>query len=125
MKSNNYQHSPVLQINYEAVGAAAGLKVPAARMRYSRLKKQIESGLVDGKLNLGASAGSDEQEDGDEVMAEPTTPSPSKKRKVAPKAGSARKKVKAKGKDAQPGDAEEDNEDGGVGVMKDEEMSDA
>ncbi|BCS20018.1 uncharacterized protein APUU_20450A [Aspergillus puulaauensis] len=116
-------NSDMTKINYEAVGAAAGLKVPAARMRYSRLKKQIESGLVDGKLNLGAGAG--EQEDDDEDMAEPATPSPSKKRKVAPKAGSARKKVKAKEKDSQLDNAEENLEDGGAGFVKDEEMSDA
>ena len=40
------------QVDFNHVAAATNLKIPAARMRYSRLKKQLEPELVDGKFDL-------------------------------------------------------------------------
>jgi hypothetical protein len=37
-----------LQIDFAAVGASTNLKPPAARMRYTRLRRQIESGTLIG-----------------------------------------------------------------------------
>ncbi|KAI9373662.1 hypothetical protein BJX61DRAFT_541520 [Aspergillus egyptiacus] len=106
-------NSDYTKINFEAVGAATGLKVPAARMRWTRLKKNIESGMVDGKMRVGKSgddgnAGGD-SEDGDadadadiDVDADATasgTPSPQKKRRVTkPRAKAGEKKARGKGK---------------------------
>jgi hypothetical protein len=41
-------NSPILQIDFNAVGVATSLKSPAARMRYTRLRRQIESGTLVG-----------------------------------------------------------------------------
>jgi hypothetical protein len=116
------------QIDFKAVGAATGLKGTAARMRHSRLKKLIESGMINGKVNLkptdgatdglassptpacttmGAGAGNSTEED-EEMVSAPA--SPQKKRKVAtPMAKSKKcvekslkkKNVKAKAKTVQ------------------------
>ncbi|KAL4911955.1 hypothetical protein BDW62DRAFT_215387 [Aspergillus aurantiobrunneus] len=118
-------HSDMTKVNYEALAAATGLKVPAARMRFTRLKKHIESTMAEGKASVGAGVGAgdlnEEQEDGD---AAPATPSPTKKRKVAQKAGGAKGKNE-KGKGVQSGVKDEEDEDGGTGFVKDEDMSDA
>ncbi|CZR63180.1 uncharacterized protein PAC_13077 [Phialocephala subalpina] len=42
------QKSDVKSIDFTAVGAATSLKPPAARMRYTRLRRQIESGTLIG-----------------------------------------------------------------------------
>ncbi|RDL30356.1 uncharacterized protein BP5553_10234 [Venustampulla echinocandica] len=42
------QKSDMKFIDFHAVGAATSLKAPAARMRYTRLRRQIESGTVAG-----------------------------------------------------------------------------
>ncbi|KAL4990868.1 hypothetical protein BDW68DRAFT_174602 [Aspergillus falconensis] len=86
-------NSDMTKIDFEAVGAAAGLKANAARMRWLRLKGKIESGFPDGKVTMGAGAGeanadadvAGDQGQQDEEAAggvEPVTPSPSKKRKT-------------------------------------------
>ncbi|KAL4980092.1 hypothetical protein BDW66DRAFT_147531 [Aspergillus desertorum] len=86
-------NSDITKIDFEAVGAAAGLKANAARMRWLRLKSKIESGFPDGKVTMGAGAGeanadADVDEDQGQLDketaggAEPVSPSPSKKRKT-------------------------------------------
>ncbi|KAL3431241.1 hypothetical protein BDV09DRAFT_188606 [Aspergillus tetrazonus] len=86
---------PRPQIDFEAVGAAVGLKASAARMRWQRLKNKIESGFPDGKVTMSAGAGdANADADSNEDQAQqdgkvagdagPVTPSPSKKRKVGP-----------------------------------------
>ncbi|KAL4742779.1 hypothetical protein BDV11DRAFT_166937 [Aspergillus similis] len=65
-------NSDMTKIDFEAVGAAVGLKANAARMRWLRLKSKIESGFPDGKGQQDGEAAGD---------AGPVTPSPSKKRK--------------------------------------------
>ncbi|KUJ06901.1 uncharacterized protein LY89DRAFT_726300 [Mollisia scopiformis] len=42
------QKSDMKSIDFTAVGAATSLKPPAARMRYTRLRRQIESGTLIG-----------------------------------------------------------------------------
>ncbi|KAL2857015.1 hypothetical protein BJX68DRAFT_263539 [Aspergillus pseudodeflectus] len=120
-------HSDYTKIDFKAVGAATGLKGTAARMRHSRLKKLIESGMVNGNnlkptdgatdglassptpacTTMGAGAGDSTEED-EEMVSAPA--SPQKKRKVAtPKAKSKKgvekslkkKNVKAKAKAVQ------------------------
>ncbi|KAL2789187.1 hypothetical protein BJX66DRAFT_339470 [Aspergillus keveii] len=131
-------HSDYTKIDFKAVGAATGLKDTAARMRHSRLKKLIESGMVDGRVNLkptdgvpdaggpasspttatsttmGAGTGDSTEED-EEMVSAPA--SPQKKRKVAtPKAkgrkgvekGSKKKTAKAKGKTSKEENGDED-----------------
>ncbi|KAL4753266.1 hypothetical protein BDW72DRAFT_210453 [Aspergillus terricola var. indicus] len=84
---------PRPQIDFEAVGAAVGLKANSARMRWLRLKNKIESGFPDGKVTMSAGAGEANadpglnedqgQQDGEAASdAGPATPSPSKKRKL-------------------------------------------
>ncbi|KAL5349277.1 hypothetical protein ACLOAV_005567 [Pseudogymnoascus australis] len=43
------QNSDYKTIDFSAVGAATRLNPPAARMRYTRLKRQIESGTLRGR----------------------------------------------------------------------------
>ncbi|KAL3445557.1 hypothetical protein BJX65DRAFT_309765 [Aspergillus insuetus] len=107
-------HSDYTRIDFKAVGAASGLKDTAARMRHSRLKKLIESGMVDGKVNLkptdsaidpagpasshipatsttiGAGTGDSTEED-EEMVSAPA--SPQRKRKVATSKTKGRKGV--------------------------------
>ncbi|KAL4760618.1 uncharacterized protein BDW70DRAFT_160540 [Aspergillus foveolatus] len=86
-------NSDMTKIDFEAVGAAVGLKASAARMRWQRLKNKIESGFPDGRVTMSAGAGEANadadfnedqgQQDGKVAGdAGPATPSPSKKRKV-------------------------------------------
>ncbi|KAL4768266.1 hypothetical protein BDW60DRAFT_219876 [Aspergillus nidulans var. acristatus] len=86
-------NSDMTKIDFEAVGAAVGLKANAARMRWLRLKSKIESGFPDGKVIMSAGAGETNadadlnedqgQQDGEVAGdAGPVTPSPSKKRKL-------------------------------------------
>ncbi|KKK21272.1 hypothetical protein ARAM_001252 [Aspergillus rambellii] len=77
------QNSDLNKIDFAAVGAATGLNIPAVRMRYSRLKKSLESSIVDGKVNLNvksaenaAPASAEEQPD-----ASPASPSSAQKKK--------------------------------------------
>lgn len=51
------------------MAAATNLKVPAARMRWARLKKQLEAELVDGKFDLAK--GSAEASEPTEAAATP------------------------------------------------------
>ncbi|KAJ0418933.1 hypothetical protein BJY00DRAFT_314394 [Aspergillus carlsbadensis] len=134
-------HSDYTKIDFKAVGAAVGLKDTAARMRHSRLKKLIESGMVDGKANLkptegatdaagpmgtGAGAGDSTEEDEEMVSA---SASPQKKRKMAtPKAkgkrgvekSSKKKTAKAKGNGFKKEGGDEEDYD-----LMDEDMGDA
>ncbi|KAL4871040.1 hypothetical protein BDV12DRAFT_164642 [Aspergillus spectabilis] len=128
--------SNLTKIDFKAVGAAMGLKVPAAQMRYSRLKKLIESGIVKDQCGEGLEGGEDSAavgssaaagavsetgetaEEGEAMSA--ATPSPTKKRKVtkAKKADSSPKKAKGKGrgkgKTEEDGDRDDEREGGGV-----------
>ncbi|KAL2862766.1 uncharacterized protein BJX67DRAFT_385355 [Aspergillus lucknowensis] len=116
-------NSDYKKIDFAAVGEATGLKVPAARMRWSRLKKTIESGMVDGKVNLKpAEGGADEgdsTEDEDASAAAPASLSPQKKRRVT--------KAKAKSPAAKKGKAKESTEEGEEDgdMVKEEDTSDA
>ncbi|KAL4993298.1 hypothetical protein BDV10DRAFT_199713 [Aspergillus recurvatus] len=110
-------NSDMTKIDFEAVGAATGLKANAARMRWLRLKSKIESGFPDGKVTMSAGASEanadadiDEdhgQQDGEVASgAEPVTPSPSKKRKTGaakeketPKKATPKGTPKGKGKE--------------------------
>ncbi|KAL4958037.1 hypothetical protein BDW69DRAFT_179984 [Aspergillus filifer] len=94
------------KINYEAVGEAMGLKVPAARMRFARLKEKIESGMTPEDRAKG-SGGGFEADEGDDGAA--ATPSPSKKRKVA-KERTPKGKGKAKGAQGDDNDGEREEE---------------
>ncbi|KAL2829258.1 hypothetical protein BDW59DRAFT_159249 [Aspergillus cavernicola] len=108
-------NSDFSKINFAAVGAATGLKPSAASMRWYRLKKVLETGIVDGK-NAEAAVGTpgaeglpaaDGEGEGEDAGASITpsgtssaTPSPQKKRKVNNKAATkgAGKKGKGKGR---------------------------
>ncbi|KAL4923958.1 uncharacterized protein BDV17DRAFT_295864 [Aspergillus undulatus] len=125
------KHSDMKKINYAAVGAAMGLNVPAAQMRWSRLRKKIESGMPAenrAKGSGGGDADGDEEADAD-ASSMAMTPSPSKKRKVpAPKEKGAKAKGKkgGKGKGKVHLDDTEDEEMGGTGgVAVKDEPSDA
>ncbi|KAK1139751.1 hypothetical protein N8T08_011215 [Aspergillus melleus] len=93
-------------VDFNQVAAATNLKIPAARMRYSRLKKQLEPELVDGKFDLtkgtveasdpveaAASAAPDESTAA--ATAAATAASPAKKKR-----GGKRKKTVADEDDA-------------------------
>ncbi|KAL1863532.1 hypothetical protein Plec18167_000626 [Paecilomyces lecythidis] len=47
------QNSDYKSIDFRAVGGCAGIKAPAARMRFSRLKRQIEQGSMDQDTRAG------------------------------------------------------------------------
>ncbi|KAH8429577.1 uncharacterized protein LDX57_007245 [Aspergillus melleus] len=92
-------------VDFSQVAAATNLKIPAARMRYSRLKKQLEVELVNGKFDLtkGAVEASDPVEAAavaapdEPTVAEnaaETTASPAKKKR-----GGKRKKTVADDED--------------------------
>ncbi|KAL2838301.1 hypothetical protein BJY01DRAFT_220119 [Aspergillus pseudoustus] len=137
-------HSDLTKIDFNAVGDAVGLKHTAARMRYSRLKKQIESGIVDGKVNLKASDNAatttspaaappvctgDSTEDDEDMVSAPasaaTTPRKKKGNATArPKAKvekASKKKSTTKGKGTS---IKRENDDEGYDLV-DEEMGDA
>ncbi|KAL3467869.1 hypothetical protein BJX64DRAFT_283333 [Aspergillus heterothallicus] len=145
-------HSDLTKIDFNAVGDAVGLKHTAARMRYTRLKKAIESGIVDGKVNLkptdgvsgpvaaaAATSGAtgDSTEDDEEMVSAPAlaSTSPQKKKsatkpRVKVERGSSkgvqkspRKKGTAKGKGMS---IKQENDDENYGLERvDEEMGDA
>ncbi|KAL2819112.1 hypothetical protein BJX63DRAFT_27990 [Aspergillus granulosus] len=95
-------HSNLTKIDFNAVGETVDLTREAARLRYGRLKKQLENEIGDGKVNLkrddGASGPAvapptgtgDSIEDDEDLVPAPTSTSPRKKRKAAVKS-----KVKA------------------------------
>ncbi|KAL3478621.1 hypothetical protein BJX99DRAFT_256269 [Aspergillus californicus] len=89
-------NSDYSKIDFEAIGGILGLKATAVRMRWSRLKKAIESNAVDGKpapalggdrlSGAAAKTGDTTEDDGIAGSSDAHvtfTPSPSKKRKVA------------------------------------------
>ncbi|PLB51116.1 hypothetical protein P170DRAFT_160547 [Aspergillus steynii IBT 23096] len=85
-------------IDFNAVAAATNLKITAARMRYYRLKKQLEGELVDGKLDLTKAAA--DNSESTEAAAAPamdsaSTPAPAKKQR-----GAKRKKTVVKEENA-------------------------
>ncbi|KAL4968407.1 uncharacterized protein BDV14DRAFT_197184 [Aspergillus stella-maris] len=109
------------KINYEAVGEAMGLKVPAARMRFTRLKEKIESGMTPEDLAKG-SGGGGEADEGDGGAA--ATPSPTKKRKVAKeRTPKGKGKGKGKGNSAQGDDNDVEGEVEGEFMNVKEETS--
>ncbi|KAL4946376.1 hypothetical protein BDV06DRAFT_218502 [Aspergillus oleicola] len=104
------------KINFEAVSAAMGLKVPAARMRFTRLKEKLESGMSD--EDRAKESGGAEVDEGDAgASSVAATPSPTKKRKTAKeRTVKAKGKGKGSGKGAQGDD--EDVEGGGEGEFR-------
>ncbi|TGO29435.1 hypothetical protein BPAE_0015g00790 [Botrytis paeoniae] len=56
------QKSDMKTIDFAAVGQTTNLKSPAARMRYTRLKRQIEKGVIGANANINLGSGSDERE---------------------------------------------------------------
>ncbi|KAF5872431.1 uncharacterized protein Bfra_005790 [Botrytis fragariae] len=55
------QKSDMKTIDFAAVGQTTNLKSPAARMRYTRLKRQIEKGVIGANANINLGGGSDER----------------------------------------------------------------
>ncbi|TGO51797.1 hypothetical protein BCON_0154g00170 [Botryotinia convoluta] len=56
------QKSDMKTIDFAAVGQTTNLKSPAARMRYTRLKRQIEKGVIGANANINLGSGGDERE---------------------------------------------------------------
>ncbi|KAF7945821.1 uncharacterized protein EAE97_004859 [Botrytis byssoidea] len=56
------QKSDMKTIDFAAVGQTTNLKSPAARMRYTRLKRQIEKGVIGANANINLRSGGDERE---------------------------------------------------------------
>lgn len=73
------------KIDFKAVAEALNLNVPAARMRYYRLKKQIES-------NASGGAGDPDAAADDEAASAPATPVKPAEAKPAAKSSKASRK---------------------------------
>ncbi|KAH8651506.1 hypothetical protein BGZ60DRAFT_497701 [Tricladium varicosporioides] len=70
------QNSDLKTIDFTAVGLTCSIKAPAARMRYTRLRRQIESGALIGKHGMPfppasrcVSAGVSVKEDSEKVFS--------------------------------------------------------
>ena len=74
----NFHVQPnINQIDFNAVGLATGLKSPAARMRYTRLRRQIESGALNTGHGPGFSSASSPPPSSPNAQAQSTLEKPS------------------------------------------------
>ncbi|TGO40242.1 hypothetical protein BHYA_0040g00510 [Botrytis hyacinthi] len=55
------QKSDMKTIDFAAVGQTTNLKSPAARMRYTRLKRQIEKGVIGANANINLGSGEEKE----------------------------------------------------------------